>query len=107
MINTGESTSPAVDVAQSVAEPDLLHIPCPNGHELETPKDMIGQDVLCPHCEVQFRLREKDSVEFKRKKQRDEEIRDRKTGNAWFNWAVVVAVIVLLGLIIMIASTSH
>src|SRR5437016_1101541 len=34
-------------------EPEILHIPCPNGHELETPVDMLDQDVLCPHCNAQ------------------------------------------------------
>src|SRR5690349_1780314 len=47
------------------AEPELLHIPCPNGHELEVPPDMIDTEVLCPQCNVQFRLRAKDSIEHR------------------------------------------
>ena len=26
--------------------PELLHIPCPNGHQLETPPEMLEQEVL-------------------------------------------------------------
>jgi hypothetical protein len=83
-------------------EPKLLHIPCPNGHELETPEEMLGQEVLCPFCGEQFELRYKDSVEHKREKAIEREMREVKTANMWFNWAIVVAVIVLGGLVFMI-----
>lgn len=89
-----------------LAGPRLLHIPCPSGHELEVPPDMIGQDVLCPHCQVQFRLREQDSVEYKRRKQEELELKDYKAGKTWFMWAVIFAILVVLGLIIMIAVGS-
>ena len=89
------------------AEPQMLHIPCPNGHELETPPDMIGQEVLCPHCGVQFRLREKDSLEHKRRRAAEQERKMRRLSNAWFNWSVVVAVLVAIGLIILIISSSR
>ncbi len=85
------------------AEPEILHIPCPNGHELETPRDMLGQDVLCPHCQVQFRLREKDSVEYKRRREQELERRERKAGKMWLNYAIIAAVLVVLGLIVLIA----
>lgn len=87
-------------------EEELLHIPCPNGHELESPRDMLGQDVLCPHCDVQFQLREKDSVEAKRKRRHEREARDRKVGNLWLNWAIVIAVVVVLGLLVLIFSST-
>ena len=38
----------------------MMHIDCPNGHEMEVPREMLNQDALCPKCDVQFRLREKD-----------------------------------------------
>jgi hypothetical protein len=77
-------------------QPTLYHIPCPNGHELETPPDMFNQDVLCPTCGAQFRLRERDSVEFKRKQQEAQEKKDAAAGKAWFNWAVIIAVLVVI-----------
>lgn len=79
--------------------PELLHIPCPQGHELETPRDMLNQEVLCPQCGAQFRLREKDSVEFIRRKEAEEERRANKAGNMWLNGAITVAVVVILALI--------
>jgi len=88
------------------AEPELLHIPCPNGHELDTPREMLNQEVLCPHCGEQFLLREKDSVEYKLKKQQAAEIKDYKRGKAWLNWAIVFAVVVLIGLAVLMFATS-
>jgi hypothetical protein len=96
---------PAIDAASPAAttpvtaappEPELLHIPCPNGHELETPVEMLDQEVLCPQCNAQFRLRRKDSVEFKKKKEQEEAIRLEKVGRLWLNWAIVAVVLVVL-----------
>lgn len=92
---------------ESPAGPRLLHIPCPNGHELETPPDMIGQEVLCPHCGEQFLLREKDSIEHKRRRREERERKERKASNLWFNAAITVAVVVVLGLVILIALSSQ
>jgi rubredoxin len=77
----------AVSPMTAPAAPELLHIPCPNGHELETPIEMLDQEVLCPTCNAQFRLRRKDSVEFKKKKEQDEAVRLDKLGRLWLNWA--------------------
>ncbi len=98
----GPSTNPF----KQQTEPDLLHIPCPNGHELETPKEMLGQDVLCPHCNVQFQLREKDSVEYKRKRAAEIERRERKAGQNWLNWAITIAVLVIIGILGLIFAQS-
>src|SRR6188474_1604039 len=76
------ATAPVSPMA-APPEPELLHIPCPNGHELETPVEMLEQEVLCPQCNAQFRLRRKDSVEFKKKKEQDEAIRLEKVGRLW------------------------
>ena len=95
----GGPSAAAANPIAGPAEPELLHIPCPNGHELETPVEMLDQDVLCPQCNAQFRLRRKDSVEFKRKKELEEKIRLEKVGNLWLNWAIVAVVLVVLILI--------
>src|SRR5262245_7906538 len=50
----------------SVVEEPLLHIPCPNGHELETPYDMLGQRAMCPQCGAEFKLKREKSVEYQR-----------------------------------------
>jgi len=96
---------PAAPPMEAPAEPELLHIPCPNGHELETPVDMLDQDVLCPTCNAQFRLRKKDSVEYKRKKEEADRIKEIKTGNFWLQIAIVAAVLVGLLVVGLIALT--
>ena len=85
-----------------VEEERLLHIPCPNGHILETPLDMLGQEVLCPQCGAQFGLREKDSLESRERRRQIEEAQERRAAQNWFNWAIVLGVLVrasLIGLI--------
>jgi rubredoxin len=79
--------------------PELLHIPCPNGHELETPPEMLDQEVLCPHCEAQFTLRRKNSVEFKRQEEEARIIKEVQMGKAWMQGAIiaVVLIVILLG----------
>ena len=101
----GGSVSP-FDPSGALAGPSVLHIPCPSGHELEVPPDMIGQDVMCPHCGVKFLLREKDSVEAKRRKQEQMELKDYKAGKTWLMWAVIFGVLVLIGLAIMIGLNA-
>ena len=63
---------------------------------LETPVEMLDLDVLCPHCQAQFQLRRRDSVEFKRKKEQEAEIREFKAGKTWLNLAIVAVVLVVL-----------
>lgn len=75
----------------------VVHIPCPNGHELETPMEMVGLEALCPYCKAKFRLRSQDSFEFKRQ----QAIQDAKRSKMWFNVAVVTATAVVLGLLVM------
>ena len=101
----GPAASP-FDPTGAMSGPTNLHIPCPNGHELEVPPDMVGQDAMCPHCGVQFLLREKDSVEAKRRKQEQLELKDYKAGKNWLMWAVIFGVLVLIGLGIMIAMSA-
>jgi hypothetical protein len=91
---------------EAPAEPELLHIPCPNGHELETPLDMLDQEVLCPQCNAQFRLRRKDSIEYKKKKELEEHIRLEKIGSLWLTWAIVAVVVVVLGLVGLIVASN-
>jgi hypothetical protein len=88
---------------ENTATIPLLHIPCPKGHELEVPRDMLNQFVECPQCQAQFTLRERDSVEFKKKHSAEMERRWEKTGQAWLQWAIIFAVLVVLGLITLIA----
>ena len=102
---TTEAPSEAELPAQ---QPKILHIPCPKGHILETPEDMVGQDALCPFCNLQFHLRYDDSLEYKREKEEEAERRQRRAERAWFNWSIAAAVVVLLGVtLLFIISASR
>jgi hypothetical protein len=92
-LDTGELGAAAVGET-------LLHIPCPNGHELEVPLDMLGQRAMCPHCQVEFRLRREKSVEYLRQ----QEILDRKRAEFWFKLAIVAACVVGIVLLVMFAA---
>jgi hypothetical protein len=85
------------DLEDAALGEQLLHIPCPNGHELEVPLDMVGQRAMCPHCQTEFRLRREKSVEY----QREQEALDRKRGEFWFRLAIIAAAVVGGVLVIM------
>jgi len=98
---------PSDPVALESKEPELLHIPCPDCQEmLETPVEMLDQDVMCPHCQAQFQLRRQNSLEYKKKQQQQREMREHKASKAWFNWAIVVAVLVVMFLLFLIFSSQ-
>lgn len=83
-------------------EPRFVRIPCPQGHELQTPMDMVGQDVLCPICNVQFHLRYEDSIECK---EEQAELRRRKAermNQVALKWSIGAAVAVVVGIIGML-----
>ena len=86
-------------------ELSILHIPCPNGHELETPRDMLNKEAMCPFCDSRFHLLERNSVEFIRKKELAEQLEDHRAGKRWLNWAIIFIVIALLlfGLMFVLA----
>lgn len=86
---------------------DLLHIPCPKGHPLETPREMLGQDAMCPFCQSQFRLRLEHSQEYQREKAERRERRERKLGKAWLHWTIATAVVVILGVILLVAVSVY
>jgi hypothetical protein len=89
----------ATELAPVVRDEPLLHIPCPNGHELETPMDMIGQRALCPHCGVEFRLKREKSIEYLHQ----QEILERRRARFWFQLAVMAASFVGFVLVVMVA----
>ncbi len=93
----GTAKAPARAPAFELREPELLHIPCPQCKEtLETPIELLDQDVLCPHCQAQFQLRRRDSIEFKRELERKAQTRETKASRNWLNFAIVAAILVVL-----------
>lgn len=89
-------------------EPELFHIPCPKCKQvLETPPELLDQDVLCPQCETQFRLLQRNSQEARRKREREQKLREQRASKLWFNWAVIAVVcLVLFLLFLMLAAGS-
>jgi len=99
------------DVAAQLGLPgasqqNVVHVLCPNGHELETPRDMLGQDAMCPFCQSQFRLRFEDSVEGREEKAKRRAQQEEKLAKAWLNWTIGIAFVVVVAVITMIAMAS-
>jgi hypothetical protein len=88
------------------AIPAVLHILCPNGHSLETPREMLGQDAICPHCDTEFRLCYETSVEYRKEKDAKEEEQEIEVGNVWLNFSIIAAVVVILGIIFLIVLSQ-
>ena len=85
--------------------PSVLHIHCPNGHQLETPREMLAQEAMCPHCGVQFELKESQSVEAKSKREKELDRQWNRIGNRWLTWSITVVIIVVLTLFVLIVTT--
>lgn len=73
-------------------EPEVYHIPCPNGHVLETPADLIGQAALCPYCNVQFDLRAEDSQEHRRELEELRRQREIEMNERWVRYSINLAI---------------
>ena len=108
----GVGTIPGTPLPQPSApvelrEPDILHIPCPQCKQLlETPVEMLDQEVLCPYCQTQFQLRRRDSVESQRRRQQELELKEHRAGRAWLNYAIVAAILVVLFLLVLIFASG-
>ncbi|MGD9645709.1 MAG: hypothetical protein AB7U73_08355 [Pirellulales bacterium] len=81
--------------------PGVVHLACPNGHELETPRDLLGTDIACPVCGVEFRLRREDTDEYRAQKRADRERKEQQFGRKMMNFSIVTAVLVVLAIIMM------
>jgi hypothetical protein len=112
---TAPSPPPATVKQEEPPEPKpeedpnrIVRIPCPKGHELQTPMSMIGMDAMCPECSEQFTLRYEDSLEYKAEQAIERERREEEFNRRVLKWSIIAAVIVVLGLItlILIAALS-
>ncbi len=90
-------------------EPRIVRIPCPQGHELQTPMDMVQQDVLCPICNTQFHLRYEDSIEFKEEQAELRRLKAERMNQVALKWSIGAAIAVVLliaGMMIYLAFTA-
>lgn len=99
-----EEPAPAVEPEQPQG-PRIVHIPCPNGHVLETPDDMIGQAALCPYCNTQFELLYEKSHEFEVERAEKAKKREKEINDLWVKWSIRAAIFVGIMLVGMIAWT--
>ncbi|QDU97182.1 hypothetical protein [Lignipirellula cremea] len=109
----GSSPSPGPTAAASppdtLPEIRLFHIPCPNGHPLETPPELLDQKAICPHCHVKFLLRKEDSLEVKEledaQRAEEQERRSQTMNKLWLIGAIIAAVVVV-GFLALLMLTS-
>lgn len=81
---------------------DVLHIPCPQGHVLETPRDMLGMAVRCPICQTTFEPQYELSQEYRRKREEMAARAAERAARFWLHLAIGAAILVLGGLIMLI-----
>lgn len=79
--------------------PKLLHIPCPKGHQLETPEEMFGLEAQCPICSEQFVLRPENSVEHVAAAAEKQRVRDEKLSRFWLKISIGAAIAGAVGIL--------
>lgn len=84
-----------------------LRIPCPNGHVLKTKRSMLGQQVVCPHCNEFFTLEETASLEYKEEAARRRAREDEERAQKWLWRAIYSAIFILLSFIVMAVINSN
>jgi hypothetical protein len=94
--------APAPAQPEAPKEPRVVRIPCPNGHVLETPSDMFGQQALCPYCNTQFELRYEDSAEYAEEQAEIKSRREEELNAQWVKWSIRAAIFVVVMLVGMI-----
>ncbi len=87
--------------------PELFHIPCPNGHALETTPEMLGKFAMCPQCQAKFKLDRRQSIEFLAAEEERLAKRETRLEKRWLNGTIIAVVltVLLLGLLFALAGT--
>lgn len=100
----GEAAQASSALAETAPkqEPRILHIPCPKGHELQTPEEMLDQEALCPYCQTQFRLLYKNSTEYKQERERAEQERQALINRLAIKLSIWGVALVLLLVIVLV-----
>ncbi|MDO4570646.1 MAG: hypothetical protein Q4D38_09705 [Planctomycetia bacterium] len=83
----------------------ILHIPCPKGHVLEVPRDMIGEKARCPYCKTIYSIEFEKSLEYRKEQQELREREEARLGRIWLTRAIIATVLVVLFIILMISLT--
>lgn len=97
----GISLNDVVAPQAAPPEPEVLQVLCPRGHVLDTPEEMLGTEVICPHCRVKFTPTVERSVPYLRTKQRYEAQKEESRGRFWLGIAIVAATVVLMTFVVL------
>jgi len=84
-----------------------VHIPCPAGHILETPREMLGRDAMCPFCSQVFRLEFQNSLEYRHEQEHRAAREAERVARFWLQWAIAAAMVTVGGLILLIVLASQ
>ena len=109
-VDTGDESRDDSDVPNFDGEmenKDELHIACPNGHVLVVTRDLLQEEAICPHCNAEFELVERNSVEAKQKRAIQAERRAEKTERVFLYWGIGVAVLVVGAIIGLAIAYSN
>lgn len=90
-----------------VGRPGAVHIPCPAGHVLETPPDMVGRDAMCPFCGQVFRLEFRNSLEYQQEQEQRAARQAERAARFWLQWAIAAAIVTVGGLILLIVLAAQ
>ena len=90
------------DFESGNANQDELRIPCPNGHILHATRDMLDEEAICPFCEEQFELKERNSLEAIEKREIFSEKRQEKHERVFLYWGIGIMVVGILSVITFI-----
>jgi hypothetical protein len=102
----GRPDAPGPFRTLAAAEQPIVHVVCPGGHPLETPREILGQQALCPFCGTQFQLRLEDSVEYREEMAREKRQKKARLARLWVRGAIIAAVALVLGVIAIILLSA-
>ncbi len=109
-VDTGDESrddSDAPNFDGEMENKDELHIACPNGHVLVVTRDLLQEEAICPHCNAEFELLERNSVEAKQKRAIQAERRAEKAELVFLYWGIGVAVLVVGAIIGLAIAYSN
>jgi hypothetical protein len=95
------------DFESGNANQDELRIPCPNGHILHATRDMLDEEAICPFCEEQFELKERNSLEAIEKREILSEKQQEKQERILLCWGIGIMAVGIVSVITFIILYSQ
>lgn len=80
---------------------DRYRIDCPQGHRVSVPRNLLGQDLICPTCNSSFHADINNSAE-------QQDARVEKAARQWLMVAITAAILlVFTGLFVAYLAAVH